>query len=332
MTRPTTPAHDERAAPARVDPAVARAVLHGLGASPKRLPPWLLYDAEGSRLYERITELAEYYPTRTEQAIFERHARAIVAHALAGTAGPALVVELGAGTAKKTVVLLEALDALAPGSTYVPVDVSASALVEAAARVDACAAGVLVEPLVATHERALDALAGRPGPKVALFIGSSIGNYPDDEAAALLARIAACLGPCGALVLGTDLKKSPAVLVPAYDDGEGVTAAFNLNLLTRINRELGADFAVANFRHVALWNEAASQIEMHLESTFAQRVVVRALDRSFTFAAGERMHTESSIKYDCARVDRLLARAHFVRERTFEDERGWFALHVARAR
>jgi uncharacterized SAM-dependent methyltransferase len=195
--------------------------------------------------------------------------------------------------------------------------------------VHACAADVQVEPLVRTHERALLEIAARPGSKVILFIGSSIGNYHDEEATKLLRRIGEALGPHGRLVLGTDLRKSPDILVPAYDDAEGVTAAFNKNILARINRELGGEFALPRFRHVAVWNDALSQIEMYLESAVDQEVYVRALDRSFSFAAGERIHTESSIKYDRARVERLFTSAGLRREATFEDEQGYFAVHVA---
>lgn len=316
-----------------VDTAVAEAVRAGLESPDKWLAAWLFYDAEGSRLYERITRVAEYYPTRTEQLIFETHGRAILECSLAASEGgvdeATSVVELGAGTAKKTVVLLELLDELAPGSTYIPVDVSATALAAAKERVHASAAEVQVEPLVMTHRAALEAVARRSGPKIILFIGSSIGNYHDDEAILLLTRIREALGPRGRLVLGTDMKKSPEVLVPAYDDAGGVTAAFNKNVLARINRELGGEFDLSKFRHIALWNAEHSRIEMHLESIEDQEVRVRALERSFSFRAGERIHTESSIKYDLERVDALLGGAGLKREASFEDERGYFAVHVA---
>ncbi len=170
------------------------------------------------------------------------------------------------------------------------------------------------------------------GPKAVLFIGSSIGNYEGADGVALLRGIRDALAPGDALVLGTDLRKDPAVMVPAYDDRRGVTAAFNLNLLTRLNRELDADFDVTRFRHVALWNAARSRIEMHLESVVAQRVHVRALELVVEFAAGERVHTESSVKYDVGLVDEIVGAAGFARIATFTDGAARFAVHVARAR
>jgi len=311
---------------------VARAVAAGLGADKKWLPAWMFYDAEGSALYEQITELEEYYPTRTERRIFERHADAMVVGAFGDAPERATMIELGAGTAAKTVVLLRALARRAPWAGFVPVDVSGSALVLARARVKHELPRVEVRAIEATHEEAFAEIKRLPGPKCVLFIGSSIGNYEDGAAVHLLAGVQRALGRGGALVLGTDLRKSPQVLVPAYDDARGVTAAFNLNLLARINRELGGHFALERFRHVALWNDEASQIEMHLESVGAQSVRVDALGRSYQFADGERIHTESSVKYDLARVDRLLAASGFVRERTFEDDDRLFAVHLARVR
>ena len=309
-----------------VDP-VARAVAAGLAAYPKRLPPWLFYDDEGSALFELITDLPEYYPTRTEREIFERHGEALVTAAMGS--GDATFVELGAGTAAKTQVLLQAAVRLRGAATFVPVDVSPVALEAARARLAAEAPAVAVEPWALTHDEALPRLRALPGKKVVLFIGSSIGNYEGDEAIELLAGVRRALGRRDAFVLGTDLRKDPAVLVPAYDDAAGVTAAFNKNVLVRINRELGGHFDLDHFRHVALWNAARSRIEMHLESTRDQTVAIDALGARVRLRRGERIHTESSVKYDDAMVDALLGAAGFRRERTFLDEHDRFAVHLA---
>lgn len=312
----------------RAAQSVATIVAEGLAAKKKRLPAWLFYDAEGSALFEQITELDEYYPTRTEKKIFEQNAEAMADTMVGGD--PVTVVELGAGTAQKTVLLLRALSRRV-ATTFVPVDVSPSALAVAKARVLHELPGVRVRELEATHEQAFRELRRLPGRKVVLFIGSSIGNYEDEEAVHLLSGVQRALGRDGVFILGTDLKKSPARLVPAYDDARGVTARFNLNMLARINRELGGRFELERFRHVALWNEAESRIEMHLESRMAQHVWVESLGTSFRFEEGERIHTESSIKYDTAHVDSLLGASGLSRLRTFEDAERLFAVHLIRS-
>lgn len=310
---------------------IAADVRAGLTATPKRLPPYLFYDAAGSALYERITALPEYYPTRTERAILARHATELVAAAAEGSDAPLHVVELGAGSASKTVLVLDAVVARQGRCVYVPVDVSASALDEARARIEADMPGVEVRPFVGHHHDAFRTVRALGPRRLVLFIGSSIGNYDDDEAVALLRGAREALVPGGALLLGTDLRKDPARLVAAYDDAEGVTAAFNRNMLARINRDLGGHFDPTTFRHIALWNAPASRIEMHLESTVAQWVRIDALDLTVDFAAGERIHTESSVKYDLSHVDRLLDAAGFVRAITRTDDAGLFAVHLARA-
>jgi len=307
---------------------IAHAVRTGLTAAAKSLPPWLFYDERGSELFEAITALPEYYLTRAERSIFERDARAIIAAATGGA--DATIVELGAGTAAKTQVLLAAAAELRGAARYVPVDVSAAALDIAHDRLAAEEPRVTVTPWVASHEDAFPRLRALRGRKVVLFIGSSIGNYEGADALALLAGIRGGLGAGDALVLGTDLRKDPAVLVPAYDDAAGVTAAFNLNLLVRINRELGGRFDVDRFRHVALWNPDRSRIEMHLESRGDQVVAIDGLGLRVRFSAGERIHTESSVKYDDAMVDGLFAGAGLGREQTWRDDGDRFAVHLAR--
>lgn len=317
-------------APAEVPPEeIARAVTEGLSADPKSLPPWLFYDAVGSQLFETITELDEYYPTRAERSIFELHGDAIVEAALAG--GEATWVELGAGSASKTEVLLRAAVRARGRAHYVPIDVSPAALELARARLGERIPAVEVEPWATTHERAFPRLPEIAGRKVVLFIGSSIGNYEPADAVALLAGLRAGLSVGDALLLGTDLRKDPAILVPAYDDARGVTAAFNKNVLTRINRELGGSFDLARFRHVALWNAEASRIEMHLESIGDQVVAIEQLGLRVQLRDCERIHTESSVKYDDDTVDVMLRGAGFERVHRWRDPGARFAEYLATA-
>lgn len=308
---------------------IAEVVAKGLGRRHKTLPPFLFYDEEGSRLYERITELPEYYPTRTERAIFEQQADAIVAAAAEGSEDLLTVIELGAGTATKTQLLLEAIARRQGRTRFVPIDVSRTALDEAARRIRAEAPLVEATPLCRLNHEALPYVANLPPRQFVLFVGSSIGNYDDLEAQALLRGLRRALRPGAVFLLGTDLRKSPDVLLPAYDDAQGVTAAFNKNVLARINRELGGRFDVDSFRHVAVWNDAGSRIEMHLESLVEQEVAIDDLGLRVRFARGERIHTESSVKYDSARVDTLFRVSGFRRFRTFTDECGWFGVHLA---
>ena len=310
---------------------IADDVRRGLTAMPKSLPPYLFYDAAGSALYERITELPEYYPTRTERAILAAHADDLVASV--GDGDDPEVLELGAGSASKTTLILSAVLRRWGRCTYRPLDVSPTALDGAVESLRATLPAVRVLPVCGRHEEVLGAVAREsPGrSRLAMFIGSSIGNFDDPEAARLLASLGGVLGPRGALLLGTDLRKSPSRLIPAYDDAQGVTAAFNLNVLTRLNRELGADFDLARFRHVARWNDRASRVEMHLESVGAQAVTVRDLGITVGFADGETIHTESSVKYDLPRVDALFTAAGLTRVRTVTDPEERFAVHLARS-
>lgn len=316
---------------ARREDALGRAVRLGLGAAHKTLPPWLFYDAAGSALFERITELEEYYLTRTERGILERHAAEVARRMLDGAPGPVHVVELGAGTATKSQLVLSAFVREQGPTLFLPVDVSADALEQAMARLRAEEPHVRVRPLRARHEEALPEVA-RLGPRrLVLFIGSSIGNLDDGDAVALFRGVRRSLLPGGALLLGADRRKDPSILIAAYDDALGVTAAFNKNVLARINRELGGRFDLDAFRHRARWNDRASRVEMHLESTRAQRVRIDALGLEVDLAAGETIHTESSAKYDDARLHALVRAAGFAPERTFEDDRGWFGVHLCRA-
>lgn len=306
------------------------AVTEGLVSRPKWLPSWLFYDAAGSRLFDQITELPEYYLTRTERSILERRADEIIA--LAGGNDALHLVELGAGSCDKTRTLLKAAVDRQDTVLYEPVDVSPSALAEAQQRIETEISGVLVAPRVAdyTHQFALDPpVYGHR--RMVLYIGSSIGNFEPHEAAALLANVRAALASGDSLLLGVDMVKDEGVLLDAYDDAAGVTAEFNRNILVRLNRELGANFDPEAFAHRAMWNCARSRIEMHLESRIAQTVQVPGCDLTIRFSSGETIHTENSYKYRLAQVEALLTQAGFRPERTWMDDSAWFAVLLARA-
>jgi L-histidine N-alpha-methyltransferase len=321
-----------------IDRRVAAAVRAGLTRRRKRLPAWLFYDAAGSRLFDAITELPEYYPTRTERGVLAANAMEMVAQA--ANHARLRIVELGAGTADKTRLLLKAAADMQGRVLYEPVDVSASALDAGRKRIEREIAGVTVAPRVADFTRGsgpMDArahleLVGTRERRMVLFIGSSIGNFEPREARQLLRRVRAGLATGDSFLLGVDLVKDEATLLAAYDDAAGVTAAFNRNLLARLNRELDAEFDPDVFEHRALWNRAESRIEMHLASRFAQQVWIAALGLRVQFAAGESIHTENSYKYRPGQAEALLAESGFQAERTWTDPRGWFAVCLGRAR
>jgi dimethylhistidine N-methyltransferase len=312
--------------PVGVRPEIADDVERGLTATRKSLPPRLFYDARGSALFEEITRLPEYYLTRTERAIFEQYADEMVAAAGEGLS----IVELGAGTAEKTQILLRAALKQQLSLTYFPVDVSKAALEIAEDRLAISLPHLRVEPIVADYTGGLATLAKIHGRKLVLNIGSSIGNFDPHDAAAILRRIANNLSAGDTLLLGTDLVKRTGLLHAAYNDSAGVTAAFNLNLLERINRELGANFDVRRFRHEAVWNPAANRIEMYLISLVKQRVHIRALDLIVDFRESERIHTENSYKFTEATVRRLLQDAGFELQQSWCDHGRLFAVHLAR--
>ena len=293
----------------------------------KTLAPWLFYDAAGSVLFEEITELPEYYLTRTEREIFTAHADEMIAAAAQGSR--LSIAELGAGTAAKTGLLLAAA-ARAQGSVlYQPVDVSPTALAEAKTRLEDSLRGVQVAPQVADYTRG-PILFERDSRQLVLYIGSSIGNFDPASAIALLSNLRSQLQPGDALLLGTDMVKDRATLLSAYNDVAGVTAAFNLNVLARLNRELGADFDLRRFRHSAIWNAQCSRIEMHLQSTVHQRVSFPSVGE-IELAQGETIHTENSYKFTPEAVAGLLQPADFALERVWTNERKWFAVTLARA-
>lgn len=309
-------------------PSIASEVEQGLTSHPKTLPSKLFYDAAGSALFEQITDLPEYYLTATEQAIFERCAPEMVRAAGAAST----IIELGAGTAKKTMLVLRAALDLHRDVTFIPVDVSSFALEVANRRVRSELPQVAVHPLVLDYTRRCSALTQFSGRKLVLFIGSSIGNFEPMAASALLRRLRSSLAPGDALLLGTDMRKPVEVLLPAYDDAAGVTAQFNLNVLARINREFDADFDLDCFAHCAIWNERDSRIEMHLESRAAQLVNINALDISIPFVEGETIHTENSYKFTPSMIESMAANGGFHIEQSWSDERNWFTVTLLRAR
>jgi dimethylhistidine N-methyltransferase len=250
----------------------------------------------------------------------------------AGQSDSLTVIELGAGSASKTEILLRAIVERGRRCTYAPIDVSPTALEKARSRLETALPEVVVRPLATTYENGLRALQTTPSPRLVLFIGSSVGNMRDADASRLLACVHRSLPGETWLLLGTDLRKSPDVLCAAYDDAAGVTAAFNTNVLARINRELGGHFDLDRFRHVARWNDAESRIEMHLRSTVAQTVAVDALGARYRFDAGETIHTESCAKYDLSRVEAILGEGGFALEATYGDHELGFAVNLAVAK
>ncbi|WP_369215169.1 L-histidine N(alpha)-methyltransferase [Streptomyces flavofungini] len=297
-------------------------VLHGLSRTPKTLPPKWFYDARGSALFEEITTLPEYYPTRAEREILIARAAEIAA-----SSGARTLIELGSGSSEKTRHLIDALDSL---HTYVPVDVSESALTGAANALLAQRPALDVHALIADFTRGL-ALPGTPGPRLVAFLGGTIGNLLPAERAAFLASVRDLLSPGDALLLGTDLVKDPSVLVAAYDDRSGVTASFNKNVLAVMDRELGADFDPGAFEHVAVWDPGNEWIEMRLRSTVHQTVKIAALELAVDFAEGEELRTEISAKFRKEGVRTELAAAGLHLDHWWTDERGRFALSLSTA-
>lgn len=313
----------------QIETPVGSAVYHGLSLRPKRLPPWLFYDETGSRLFERITELPEYYLTRTERNILSAHAAAMIARAADGAR--LRIAELGAGTASKTCLLLAAAVRHQGTVLYEPIDVSETALRDATRRVESQIAGVTIASRTTDYTGALSFEPPRDSERrLVLYIGSSIGNFEPDDALCLLRRVYTALRPGDAILLGVDLVKDRDVLLDAYDDAAGVTAAFNRNVLVRINRELGADFNPLAFTHRAFWNSTHSRIEMHLESRRSQRVHIAGLDMTVHFAAGETIHTENSFKYQPGQAQEMLVQAGFLPTAAWTDERNWFAVCLGR--
>lgn len=318
--------------------AVRLEAVEGLSAQPRSLAPWLFYDAAGSALFEQITQLPEYYLTRTERDLFAAHADEIVRLAAQGQC--LTLVELGAGTATKTGILLEAAVRLQGSVRYHPIDVSATALQIARENIEQNIQNVVVEAKVANYIADPLVLNSQHGTRtLALYIGSSIGNFSPREARQILANLRSQLRPGDSLLLGTDLAPGPnkplAAILAAYDDADQVTATFNRNLLIRLNRELGADFRPETFRHVARWNEDESRIEMHLESLLPQTVHLPATTSgdplAFHFLEGETIHTENSYKFTPDMIEALLSDSGFQQSSVCTDKDALFAVTLAAA-
>jgi dimethylhistidine N-methyltransferase len=298
----------------------ARDVRDGLTRNPKQLLPKYFYDELGSRLFEAICALPEYYLTRAESEILRDRAPEIVS----SIDGPVRLLELGSGSAEKTGFLIEALLAKQPELHYLPVDISESSLELSSQRLLRLYPGLRITGFAADYFTALEALSRRvPADPtcrtVAVFLGSNIGNFGRDESRQFLLAVRRLLQPDDALLLGADLKKSPQVLLPAYDDALGVTAAFNLNLLARINRELDGDFDVRQFAHNATYNEQHGRVEMWLVSRTGQRVRIQAIDLEVSFDIGEGIHTENSYKFDLGQLSQLARETGFVFSKTWFD-------------
>jgi L-histidine N-alpha-methyltransferase len=312
----------------RVDaPTFAEDVRRGLTASPKFLFPKYFYDELGTLLFEAITALPEYYPTRAEAEILRDHADDI----LAALGGPVWLLELGSGDGQKTRLLIEALLARQGTLEYVPVDISESAVEGSSRSLLFSYPALRITAYVGEYHRALrkireDRVA--PGRTLVLFLGSTLGNLDPEERRVLLRDVRALLNPGEGFLLGVDLKKPESVLIPAYDDALGVTAAFNLNLLGRINRELGGEFDLRAFRHRAVYNPREGRVEMHLESRQDQTVAIAELGIEVPFAAGETIHTESSYKFDRGLIEALAADTGFELRQMWTDSEERFASNL----
>lgn len=305
---------------------VGAEVYRGLTAMPKTLSPWLFYDEAGSQLFEAITKLPEYYLTRTERGIFARYADEILE--CAGYRAVTMI-ELGAGTAAKTGLLLRAAVRRQGAVDYVPIDVSETALDAAKEHIEADIPGVRVTSRLADYTEGIAEIPVDGHRRLVLYIGSSIGNFEPGDAVRVLREVRRRLAPGDLLLLGADHVKDRQTLLRAYNDEAGVTAAFNQNILARINRELGANFNPRLFRHRAKWNGEQSRIEIYLTSVIAQTVTIPALDLEVRFARGETIHTENSYKFTAESIASIVERAGFNVTHSWTDEREWFGVYLA---
>jgi len=305
--------------------SLAEDVLDGLTRPFKELPPKHFYDAHGAELFDQICEQPEYYPTRTERSILEQRSAEIVR-----STGAVELVELGSGTAAKTRVLLDAMQAAGTLARYVPLDVTESMVRATAADLVQEYPGLRVHGIVGDFERHLHRLPTPVGPRIFAFLGGTIGNFIPGSRRRFLRMLAGFMAPGDHLLLGTDLVKDPAVLEAAYDDAAGVTAAFNRNVLRVVNAQLDADFDVEAFEHVAFFDREREWIEMRLRASTPQQVTIRALDLEVSFSAREEMRTEISAKFTPQRLRADLAAAGLTLGAVHTDRAGLFALSLAR--
>jgi L-histidine Nalpha-methyltransferase len=317
---------DRRLPPGFLAESLRADARSGLTSDPKSLPPKWFYDAQGSALFEKITQLREYYPTRAEREILSATAAEIAGQTRART-----LVELGSGSSDKTRVLLDALRAAGTLRSYIPVDVSEPALIAAGEALSAEYPGLDVRAVVSDFEEHLGFPVDGdvPAPRLVAFLGSTIGNLLPDQRTAFLAQVRAGLRPGDSFLLGTDLVKDPATLIAAYDDDAGVTAEFNKNVLAVLNAELGADFDPDEFEHVAVWDAGAEWIEMRLRSLADQTVRLPAIGLTVRFAAGEEMRTEVSAKFRRAGVEAELAAAGLAVRSWWTDSAAQFGLSLS---
>jgi len=322
----TTPKIDIYLTPDQAERSLRADAGLGLTSNPKWLPPKWFYDKRGSDLFEEITLLPEYYPTRAERSILVAHAGDI-----ARRTGAHTLVELGSGSSDKTRLLLDALQVEGTLREFVPLDVSESALRDAVIALHFDYPNLAINGVVGDFTEHLGRIPGQT-PRMVAFLGGTIGNFFPSERATFLGELRDTLIPGEWLLLGTDLVKDPNILVPAYDDADGVTAEFNRNVLAVLNRELGGNFDVQNYEHVAIWDAQNEWIEMRLRSTVAAKVTLADLDLEISFEAGEEIRTEISAKFRRNGIERELGTAGFSLDSWWTDPEGRFALSLARAR
>lgn len=300
-------------------------VLNGLTAAQKRLSPKFLYDKLGSQLFEQISALPEYYPTRTERTILVDRASEIVE----SVDEAAELIELGSGSSAKTRLLIEAFLAGERPLHYLPIDISKTMLIKSAGALLDLYPRLQVTALVSDYSTALRALSKRKRrPKLIIFLGSSIGNFEQAEAEAFLRQVRQSMAPRDRFLIGMDMVKPADILQAAYDDAQGVTARFNLNLLERINRELSGEFDLETFHHEVVYNQRTDCVELYLVSDRTQTVSISRLGRTVSFTAGERIHTENSHKYSKEVIEAMAARNGFLLQNAWYDENEWFSLNL----
>lgn len=302
--------------------SIAHAVIQGLSQTPKRLPSWLLYDPQGDRIFQSIMHMPEYYPTRCEYSILQEKKAAMRHHFTAG--GPFQLVEFGAGDGWKTEVLLRELVQAKASFTYVPVDISAHVLDLLAKRLEQSLPGLPIIPVNEQNEHVMAYLPEKPQRKIFLFLGANIGNYEPEEAIAFGKKMAHDMQDHDLLMIGFDLKKDPTLIRAAYDDPKGITRDFNLNLLTRLNRELGANFNPAQFQHAPVYDPQTGAARSYLVSRTAQSVTLLGLGQTIHFNAWETIHTEISMKYDNTMIRSFADSAGLEIVESFYDHKKYF--------